>query len=69
MMEILKKFRAVVFGAIALFLYLFGYRQATQNAENKEMKGNFDAVHKAKNARTNVIDIDRIKRLHNKYKR
>ena len=69
MMEILKKFRAVVFGAIALFLYLFGYRQVAQNAENKEMKGNLDAVHKAKNARTNAIDIDRIKRLHNKYKR
>ena len=69
MMEILKKFRAVVFGAIALFLYVVGYRQASKNAENRQMKGNLDAIYKAKNARNNVVNIDRIRRLHNKYKR
>ena len=37
MMEILKKFRAVVFAVIALFLYLFGYRQAKETAEKEQL--------------------------------
>ena len=39
MMEILKKFRAVVFAVIALFLYLFGYRQAKETAEKEQLEG------------------------------
>ena len=69
MMEILKKFRAIVFTAIALFLYLFGYRHAKEAAENKQTKGKLNAVKAAKNVRSGLSDIDRIKRLHDKYKR
>lgn len=68
MTEILKKFRAVVFATIALFLYLFGYRQAEQKVENQQMKGKINALKIAKNARSN-LSADRIKRLHDKYKR
>lgn len=69
MMEILKKFRVIVFTAIALFLYLFGYRHAKEAAENKQTKGKLNAVKAAKNVRSGLSDIDRIKRLHDKYKR
>ena len=68
MMEILKKFRAVVLGAIALFLYLFGYRQARETAIKEQLEGENNAIKVAKKVRVNLSD-DRIKRLHNKYKR
>lgn len=58
----------VVFGAIALFLYLFGYRQARETAIKEQLEGGNNAVKVAKKVRTNLSD-DRIKRLHNKYKR
>lgn len=68
MTEILKKFRAVVFATIALFLYLFGYRQAEQKVENQQMKGKINALKITKNARSN-LSTDQIKRLLDKYKR
>jgi hypothetical protein len=67
-MEILKKFRAVVFGSIALFLYLFGYHQAKETAKEEQLERENNAVRIAKKVRTSLSD-DRIKRLHNKYKR
>ena len=69
MMEILKKFRAVVFGAIALFLYLFGYKNARESAENQKNKEENNAVQKAKEARRSLTNPNRTERLHNKYKR
>jgi len=69
LLNMMKKFRAVVFGAIALFLYAFGYHNAANTAENKKMKGENNAIKKAQDARHNLSDPDRIKRLHNKYKR
>lgn len=44
MMEILKKFKAVFFAAIALFLYLFGYRHAKETAEKEQLKGENNAL-------------------------
>lgn len=69
MMEILKKFRAVVFAAIALFLYLFGSRQAKETAEKEQLEGENNAHKIAKKARDSLSDSERINRLHNKYKR
>lgn len=69
MMEILKKFRAIVFTAIALFLYLFGYRHAKETAEKQRMKGELNAVKKAKIAHYGLYESERLKRLHDKYKR
>ena len=69
MMTILKKFKAVVFAAIALFLYHFGYRQAKGKMERKLLKGENNAVKTAKKARDNLSDSAIIKRLHDKYKR
>ena len=54
MMEILKKFKAVVFAAIALFLYLFGYRQAKETAEKEQLKGENNALKIAKKARNSL---------------
>ena len=68
MMEILNKFRAVVLGAIALFLYQFGYRQARDTALKEQLEGENNAVKIAKKVRVNLSG-DRIKRLHNKYRR
>lgn len=69
MITILKKFRAVVFGTIALFLYLFGYRQAKETAENQYRKGELDAVQIAKKARDSLSDPAVVDRLHKKYRR
>ena len=65
MMTILKNFRAIVYGAIALFLYLFGYRQAQEN-QQKETLNN---VEKSKKSRNSLNNPARVERLHDKYKR
>ena len=69
MMELLKKIKAVVFAAIALFLYLFGYRHAKETAEKEQLKGENNALKIAKKARNSLSDTVRINRLHDKYKR
>lgn len=69
MITILKKLRAVVFGAIALFLYFFGYRQAKETAENQQTKGKLNAVKVAKKARDDLSNPERVKQLHQKYRR
>lgn len=69
MIKTLKQIRAVVFGAIALFLYIFGYHQAKEKNENQQIKGENNAAKIAKKARDSLSDVARIKRLHDKYKR
>lgn len=69
MIDLLKKFKTLIFVAISLFLYLFGYRQAKETAENHHMKGELNALKKASQTRASLSDTHRIKRLHNKYKR
>ena len=46
MLNLLKKFKTLIFVAISLFLYLFGYRQAKETAENHQMKGELNALKK-----------------------
>ena len=69
LINLIKKFRAVVFGAIALFLYLFGYKNARESAENQKNKEENNAIKKAQEARRSLANPNRIERLHNKYKR
>ena len=69
LINLLKKCRAVVFGAIALFLYAFGYKNARESAENQKNKEENNAIKKATEARRSLTNPDRIERLHNKYKR
>ena len=69
LINLIKKFRAVVFGAIALFLYLFGYKNARESAENQKNKEENNAVQKAQDARRSLTNPNRTERLHNKYKR
>lgn len=58
----------IVAGAVAV-LYLLGYQKGKQKEQIKTMKGILENVKKAKTIRDNVVDIDRIRRLHDKYKR
>ena len=69
LLNLIKTFRAVVFGAIALFLYLFGYKNAHKSAENQKNKEENNAIKKAQEARRSLTNPDRINKLHNKYKR
>lgn len=69
MMEILKKFKTVVFTVVALFLYFFGYNQAKKTAEKEQMEGELNAARNAKKVRDSLSDTARINRLHDKYKR
>ena len=48
---------------------LVGYQKGKHKEQVKTMKGTLENVQKAKTIRDNVVDIDRIRRLHNKYKR
>ena len=50
-------------------LYLLGYQKGKHKEQVKTMKGTLENVQKAKTVRDNVVDIDRIRRLHAKYKR
>ncbi len=58
----------IIASAVAV-LYLLGYQKGKQKEQIKTMKGTLDNVKQAKTVRDNVIDIDRIRRLHDKYKR
>ena len=69
MMEILKKFKAVFFAAIALFLYLLGYRHAKETAEKEQLKGENNALKIAKKARNSLSNPAVVDRLHKKYRR
>lgn len=69
LLNMMKNFRTMVFGAIALFLYAFGYKNATESAENKKIKGENNAIKKSQKARRSLSDTNKLKRLHNKYKR
>ena len=68
-MKILSKFKAVALCVIALFLYLFGYRKGKSNEKIKIVKGTVHAIKNAKTSRNSLANPDRVKRLHNKYKR
>ena len=69
MIDLLKKSKTLIFVAISLFLYLFGYRKAKETAENHQMKGELNALKKASQVRASLSDTHRVKRLHDKYKR
>ena len=69
MITILKKFKAVAFAAIALFLYLFGYRQAKETSENQHKKGELNAAQTAKKAHDSLSNPAVVDRLYKKYRR
>ena len=69
MMEILKKFKTVVFTVVALFLYFFGYNRAKEATEKEQIEGELNAARNAKKVRDSLSDTARINRLHGKYKR
>ena len=58
----------IIVGAVAV-LYILGYRRGKEKEQVKVMKGTVDNVKTAKNSRDSLADPERVKRLHNKYKR
>lgn len=79
MIEKIKKFitsaqtlygqmKQVVIAVFSLVILLFIYRKGKSEQQNEQLKGNFDAIKKAKKIRTSITDSD-IRKLHTKYKR
>lgn len=58
----------IIGGGLAI-LYLLGYQKGKQKEQVKTMKGTLENVKTAKNSRDSLADPERVKRLHNKYKR
>lgn len=50
-----------------MIVYLLGHQKGKHKEQVKTMKGTLENVQKAKTIRDNVVDIDRIRRLHDKY--
>ena len=64
-----NKAKYLIIGGGLAILYLLGYQKGKHKEQVKTMKGTLENVQKAKTIRDNVVDIDRIRRLHDKYKR
>lgn len=58
----------IIAGALAV-LYILGYRRGKETEQVKVMKRTVDNVKTAKRSRDSLAVPDRVKRLHNKYKR
>lgn len=58
----------IIAGAVAV-LYILSYRRGKEKEQVKVMKGTVDNVKTAKKSRGSLADPERVKRLHNKYKR
>ena len=58
----------IIGGGLAI-LYLLGYQKGKHKEQVKTMKGTVDNVKTAKRSRDSLADPERVKRLHDKYKR
>ena len=58
----------IIATALAI-LYAIGYKKGKEKEQLRQMKGTLKNVEEAKKIRNTLTDNDRIKRLHNKYKR
>lgn len=54
---------------VLAILYAIGYRKGREKEQMQTVKGILENVKVAKKIRNDLSDNDRIKRLHNKYKR
>lgn len=68
-MEFLNKFKAWILAGIGLLLYLCGRRDERKVQTENRQKGQLNAIHKAKVAQYSIYESERIKRLHEKYRR
>ena len=64
-----RKAKYYIIAVAVAVLYLLGYQKGKQKEQIKTMKGSLEHVQKAKKIRDNVVNIDCIRRLHDKYKR
>lgn len=68
-MEFLKKISAVIWAAIALFCYLLGRKDEKVNQSERIKERTINVMDQAKTSRESLNNVERVKRLHNKYKR
>lgn len=64
-----NKAKYYIIAVAVAMLYLLGYRRGKEKEQVKVMKGTVDNVKTAKRSRDSLADPERVKRLHNKYKR
>lgn len=60
--------KQIFMAVFSMSILLFIYKKGKSEQQNKQLKGNFDALKKAKKIRTSMSDND-IRKLHSKYKR
>lgn len=69
MAAFLNKFKAWIFAGIGLLLYLCGRRDGKEKQIEINRKGQLNAIQKVKVAQFSKYESDRLKRLHDKYRR
>ncbi len=69
MAEFLSKFKVWIFSGIGLLLYLCGRRDGKEKQVEINRKGQLNVIQKVKVAQFSKYESDRIKRLHDKYRR
>lgn len=69
MAEFLNKFKALVLAGIGALLYWLGRKDEKAKQIDETQKGQLHAIKKAKVAQLTKYESERIKRLHDKYRR
>ena len=69
MFKMIETLKYWLIAAGVLFLYVFGYKSGKKSEQIKRMEERINVVKNAKQSRDSLNDPDRVKRLHDKYKR
>ncbi len=69
MAAFLSKFKSLILIVFGFLIYYIGRKDEKIEQKDQKLKGQLNAVYQAKVARDNRFEPDRIKRLHNKYRR
>lgn len=69
MAAFLNKFKALILTALGVLIYWIGRKDEKIEQKDQKLKGQLNAIHQAKAARDTRFVPERIKRLHNKYRR
>ena len=69
MAEFLNKFKAWIIAGVGLLLYWLGRKDEKIKQVDTKQKGQLNAIHQANVARNTRFESERIKRLHDKYRR
>ncbi len=69
MVAFLNKFKALIITVLGVLIYWIGRKDEKIEQKDQKLKGRLNAISQAKTARDARFVPDRIKRLHNKYRR